>query len=212
MIKYFNNMKKEKGSITLFVLIACMFMLIIILLINIAMINKNSNQEKELDEISKAYGANETDIENVYANTVDENEYATIGDVYKIVNEEIDNLFPTEYTAPTVVDGVSISNGGYVRIGNLVVVNMSISINTSELTISKNPNKPTVIASGFPEPDMISALASYYTFISSSGSYSMEYNWTGIDQNENLSLCQDGTDTYTSGYGIRIIGAYIINE
>ena len=43
-------MREEKGSITLFVLISCMFMVVILLVVNIGVMNKNRSQEKNLEE------------------------------------------------------------------------------------------------------------------------------------------------------------------
>ena len=71
-------MKKEKGSVTLFVSIACVFMIMILLMVNIGVINKNRNQEKELEEIAKQYNQNEIDLDTTYAKVADENGYVTV--------------------------------------------------------------------------------------------------------------------------------------
>lgn len=71
------KIKEEKGSITLFTLIACLFLIIILLLVNVGLINKNTNQEKQLAQISKIYSVDETDMENAYVEAVDENGYIT---------------------------------------------------------------------------------------------------------------------------------------
>lgn len=78
-------MKNQKGSITLFVLIACMFMIVILLIINIAVINKNSNQEKGLEKIAKEYNQNETDLNNAYEKIVDENKYLTKSEIIEMI-------------------------------------------------------------------------------------------------------------------------------
>ena len=203
--------KSQRGSITLFVLIACMFFIIILLIINIGVINRNTNQEKKLEEISKAYEVNENDIDDTYKRVVDENQYATIGDVYEIVNQEISDLFPTDYIKPSVVNGVSYRNGGYVQIGNIVIVNMGVTINTSQLSLSTNNNNQTIIASGFPKPKGTIGISSYYTVTLSNG-HSTQYNWTKINQNGELCLSTSVENKYTSGYGIRILGTYILKE
>lgn len=51
MSEYFKSSNKEKGSVTLFVLIVCMFFIGILLLINIGLINNKTNKEKELNQI-----------------------------------------------------------------------------------------------------------------------------------------------------------------
>ena len=78
-------MKKEKGSVTLFVLIACMFMIVILLIVNIGVMNKNRSEEKKIEEIAKQYNQNETDLNNAYEKIVDENEYVTKGELIEII-------------------------------------------------------------------------------------------------------------------------------
>ena len=197
--------KSQRGSITLFVLITCMFFIIILLVINIGGISKNTSQEKELEEISKAYEVNETELDDTYKKVVDENEYATIGDVYEIVNEEITNLFPKEYIQPTPVDGVKVYDGGYVKIGNLVIVNMTISINTSEITISTDPNNLTTIATGLPKAKTRAILTGYYSAEGAENIFARAMDG-------DLRLATGSEKKYTSGFGILITGAYIIDE
>ena len=69
--------KKEKGSVTLFILIACMLMIVILLVINIGVMNKNASQEKNIDEMSKQYNQNETDLDSTYDGIVDKQGYVT---------------------------------------------------------------------------------------------------------------------------------------
>ena len=76
---------QEKGSVTLFVLIACMFMIMVLLMVNIAVMNRNRSQERELEEIAKEYNQNETDLDNVYAKVVGENDYATVSEITNII-------------------------------------------------------------------------------------------------------------------------------
>ena len=78
-------MKKEKGSVTLFVLIACMFMIVILLIVNIGIMNKNRSEEKKIEEIAKQYNQNETELNNAYEKIVDENEYLTKGELIEII-------------------------------------------------------------------------------------------------------------------------------
>ena len=76
---------QEKGSVTLFVLIACMFMIMVLLMVNIAVMNRNRSQERELEEIAKEYNQNETDLDNAYAKVVGENDYATVSEITNII-------------------------------------------------------------------------------------------------------------------------------
>ena len=86
--------KEEKGSVTLFVLIACMFMIMVLLMINIAVMNRNRSQERELEEIAKEYNQNETDLDNAYARVVGENEYVTAKDVQEMIDENLLKEYP----------------------------------------------------------------------------------------------------------------------
>ena len=87
-------MKEEKGSVTLFVLVSCMFMVVILLVVNIGVMNKYKSQEKNLDEIAKQYNQNETDLDNAYAKVTDENEYVTVKDVQKMLDENLLKQYP----------------------------------------------------------------------------------------------------------------------
>ena len=77
--------KEEKGSVTLFVLIACMFMIMVLLMVNIAVMNRNRSQEKELEEIAKEYNQNETDLNNAYAKVTGENQYVSLDEITNII-------------------------------------------------------------------------------------------------------------------------------
>lgn len=57
-------MKNEKGSITLFVVISIMFMLIIVLSLYVSSSNKIQSQERELEKIQQSYKTE--DIDELY--------------------------------------------------------------------------------------------------------------------------------------------------
>ncbi len=84
----------EKGSVTLFVLVACMFMIIILLMVNVGVMNKNATQSKELDKIAKEYSQNETDLDEAYAKAVDENQYVTAKDVQEMIDNNLLKQYP----------------------------------------------------------------------------------------------------------------------
>lgn len=67
-----NRGKKQNGSITLFVLIACTFVITILLSVYVEIMNKNANQERDLTEISKKYFVSERDLENSYIKIINE--------------------------------------------------------------------------------------------------------------------------------------------
>ena len=84
----------EKGSVTLFVLVACMFMIIILLMVNVGVMNKNATQSKELDKIAKEYSQNEIDLDEAYAKAVDENQYVTAKDVQEMIDNNLLKQYP----------------------------------------------------------------------------------------------------------------------
>lgn len=92
------KIKEQRGSVTLFILIACLFMITILLLVNIAMMNKNASQEKEIIQISRNYSVNETDLSNSYANVADENGYPNYTEIQKMIESALETtkleIFP----------------------------------------------------------------------------------------------------------------------
>lgn len=75
--------KEEKGSVTLFVLVSCMFMVMILLVINVNVINRNTRQKKELDEIIKEYA--QVNIDDAYAKVTNGEDYIDEDDIEKIL-------------------------------------------------------------------------------------------------------------------------------
>ena len=80
-------MREEKGSVTLFVLIACIFMITILLIINVGIMNKNRNQEKSLEEIAKQYNQNEIDLNSTYEETAETN-------ISALISQIINTMYP----------------------------------------------------------------------------------------------------------------------
>lgn len=101
--------KNEKGSITLFVLIVSIFILIVLLIANIAMINKNATQERQLEEISKVYNQDESDLKSTYEQNVENQNYISREEF----NETINNL-----TTLIGIGGVEESGDNYIRFVN----------------------------------------------------------------------------------------------
>jgi len=81
--------KEEKGSITLFVLVACMFFITILLLVNIGLINKRTNQEKELAKISKTYNVTQNQMADTYNNIVDKNRYPNYAEIQEMIDKAV---------------------------------------------------------------------------------------------------------------------------
>ena len=83
------NSNNEKGSVTLFVLIVCLFFIGILLLINIGLINSKTSKEKELNQILANYSQSNNNLDNVYLATVDGVQQVSLDDVQEIINESM---------------------------------------------------------------------------------------------------------------------------
>ena len=65
------NNKNENGSITLFVLIAMIFVLIIVCTIYITKQNELLEQEKEIDEIQESYNIDNNELLDEYNDSIE---------------------------------------------------------------------------------------------------------------------------------------------
>ena len=63
-------MKKEKGSITLFILIAILIFLIIVFAVFFNINSKKINQNAEIEKIQEDYSEDENHIDEIYENEV----------------------------------------------------------------------------------------------------------------------------------------------
>ena len=72
-MKFLNNIKGEKGSITLFVVISMLFFLIVIVGLYINSSYKLQKQDKEIEKIQKSY------------------EYRNINELYNMCEEKFEN-------------------------------------------------------------------------------------------------------------------------
>ncbi len=62
----FRKIKEDKGSITLFVLVAMLFFIMVMLLAYTAITNKDQEQIKQIDKIKKEYEVSAETLENTY--------------------------------------------------------------------------------------------------------------------------------------------------
>ena len=87
------------------------------------------------------------------------------------ITEMNDQLNNKDYIKPTISNNnIIIYNGGYVKIGNKVMVNIEFAVNKSN--ISKDVNLPTEIFKNFPRP-----IDGYYPTLYS---YTYKYDNPGI--------------------------------
>ena len=152
------TIKGEKGSVTLFVLIACVFMIIILLMVNMSVMNRNISQEKDLEEIAKEYGQNETDLDETYAKAIDNINYvAQIGDIkYETLREAIEAVKTDETilmigdttennTVPegkkfTLDLGEQTITGGIVNNGEMIIKGNGTITSKTENVLENNGN------------------------------------------------------------------------
>lgn len=195
------NRRNERGSITIFTVTACMAMMMIILLVNIGIMNKNSNQKKELDEIIENYAFNENELDSIYEKTVEEQGYATINDVKSLINQATETLYPQNYIKPTTVNGVKISYGGYVKIGKSIIVNMALRIDNNIVDISDDINVRTTILKDFPIPmENMAYIAASYPVSNTKGHASEFCNCT-VNKSGDFTISENGEKPYTSRMG-----------
>lgn len=64
--------KKERGSITLFVLVTCIFIVIVLVTFMVNVENKKQAQKKEIEQITKSYNQNEQKMEEIYSKIVNQ--------------------------------------------------------------------------------------------------------------------------------------------
>ena len=110
MFKYLKNSNNEKGSVTLFVLIVCLFFIGILLLINIGLINSKTSKEKELNQILANYSQSNNNLDNVYLATVDGVQQVSLDDVQEIINESMLEAKLNMYPIGSIYISVSEQN------------------------------------------------------------------------------------------------------
>ena len=65
--------KGERGSITLFVVIVCIFIVIMLVAFMMGIENKKQIQEKEIKQITQSYTQNEQKMEEIYEKALNAN-------------------------------------------------------------------------------------------------------------------------------------------
>ena len=68
-----NLLSKENGTITLFVLLALLFFMIVILSLFLSSSNKYLSQTSEIDKIKEEYEQSVNNIDQIYNETLSEN-------------------------------------------------------------------------------------------------------------------------------------------
>ena len=64
--------KGERGAVTLFVTVVCVFIVIMLVTFTMRIENKKQAQNKEIEQITESYQANEQEMEEIYSRVVNE--------------------------------------------------------------------------------------------------------------------------------------------
>lgn len=66
------EIKSNKGSVTLFVLLGCMLIFVVLVVIVMGNSNRKTNQDKELKKINNTYYQDENQIDQTYQSVINE--------------------------------------------------------------------------------------------------------------------------------------------
>lgn len=64
------NLKNSNGSVTLFVLLSCMLIFVVLVVIVMGNSNRKTNQDKQLEKINNTYYQDENQIDQTYQSVV----------------------------------------------------------------------------------------------------------------------------------------------
>ena len=125
------------------------------------------------------------------------------------MNDQINNK---DYIKPTISNSnIIIYNGGYIKQGNKVMVN--IEFTTNESNISKDVNLPTEIFKNFPRPiDGYYPTLYSYTLKADGSGNSVKPLYTRILQTGTMIMTDSDTIPINAGWSIFVTGTYITKE
>ncbi len=195
--------------------------------------NYTDAQNEELENIDNLINTLDKTITN-NSNTIDNNSNQNTNESTEILKlqQEIQELkkeinsmqttittlnsivYPTEYIKPTVESsGIGITRGGYFKVGNIVCVNMVVTIDTSKFSLTSDLNNPAQILRGLPKSDMGDCvLVGRYPTRNSVEGYTAQGIRVTVDLNGNLKLAQTADYPYRTNNGIEIMGCYLSSE
>ena len=204
-----------------------MFSILTIFLISMLMLVKTMNNsstlnkkitEKVVDNIN--YDASST-IQfqiNELTNTIAamKNEITSLKEDNKNLSSKItemdDQLNNKNYIKPTISNSnIVIYNGGYIKQGNKVMVNIEFAVNESN--ISKDVNYPTEIFKNFPKPvEGYNPTLYSYTLKSDGSGNSIKPLYARLLQTGVVIMTDSYTTPINAGWSIFVTGTYIAKE
>ena len=209
------NKKGFATSTIVFALLSVFLISISILLVTITNTNRTKNALNEKVVSNIEYGNSSiNDIEQRLEELEDkvaslETENITLKNNMTMIT----NSLNVSYIKPNIVNtSVEYRNGGYARIGNLVIVNITFSV--KEDNISVDVNHPTTIFSGLPEPAFTFSKLTAATPVPDGNYDSIRPLFCHVMTGENNSkgrIVISGSDTHAiqPGWSIQIMGVYL---
>lgn len=149
----------RKGFATSTILFSLLSVFLIVISILLVTLSNATNTKKTLNEAavnSIEYGSSSiTELENEISeltNQVTElkQQVITLNNFKSKLGDNLSNL-KLIYIKPTMADNITYRDGGYAKIGNLVIVNIHFAIKDVD-KISNSVNSPTLIMSDLPKP------------------------------------------------------------
>ena len=127
------NRKNERGAITLFVLIACLFFALVLTGVYVATLNKMQTQEQQVDQIQENYARQLENIDEIY------NELS--GNVkLQLTQDPEDGTWTKEVT---LIGNAEVKEGETVRIKEFAFGKENESISSLEWKEATNGQKIT---------------------------------------------------------------------
>ena len=206
------NNKGYVSTVIIFSLLI-IFLIIIFMLIqtmnNSRSLNKNITNKVTENIDYDSSGTIQERVSNLEKQLVAlQEENKTLSDKLNEVNNQFNNK---AYIKPTVSNSnIVIHSGGYVKKGNIVIVNIDLTINASN--ISKDVNSPTEIFKGLPKPISSSPVLIAQTPKVDGSSNSVRLLNARIYSNGTMVMSDSPTTPYNAGWGITIAGTYITSE
>ena len=141
-------LKNEKGSITLFVLLAILFFLIVIFSLFITSSNKNTIQSSEIDKIKEEYQESVDNIDQIYSDTASKNitNYLKIGDYVNYTPDTNTAGYTTDKLSESITG--STDNTSIIKQDNLKWRIMNIDASGRVDLISETPTNQDVYFDG----------------------------------------------------------------
>ena len=214
------NNKGYASTIIMFSILA-LFLLSMLMLVktmnNSSSLNKKIT-EKVVDNIDyDASGTVQNQIFELNTKiTSMQNEITSLKEDNKNLSSKItemnDQLNNKDYIKPTISNSnIIIYNGGYIKQGNKVIVNIEFAVNKSN--ISKDVNLPTEIFKNFPRPiDGYYPTLYSYTLKADGSGNSVKPLYTRILQTGTMIMTDSDTIPINAGWSIFVTGTYITKE